>query len=281
MPYIGSVMCGRAIPLFLIAAGLPASTASAQGTRTTELRGRVVSRTEAPLGGAEVRILGDSVSATTDSAGRFVLRQVPLGARTVLVRRIGFQPQYLSSVFHPGEHTEVTIVLAPGAYQLPEVEVNAAPSKPLEYAYTTKYDEFFRRQRIGLGQYITRKDIDRRMAAETSQLLMGMRGVLVLPGAPGIRPNSVRLRTCDKASVWVDGVEVRPSRGVTYQFLPTEMRPARRFSGDPATPGEVTGEMLDRLIPLQIEMIEVYTGPAQMPAETVGNSCAAIMIWTR
>ena len=51
--------------------------------------------------------------------------------------------------------------------------------------------------------------------------------------------------------------------------------------GDPATPGEFTGEMLDRLIPLQIEFIEVYSGPSQMPAEAVGNSCAAIMIWTR
>ena len=31
----------------------------------------------------------------------------------------------------------------------------------------------------------------------------------------------------------------------------------------------------------QIEMIEVYTSPARGQAEFVGNSCGAIMIWTR
>lgn len=45
--------------------------------------------------------------------------------------------------------------------------------------------------------------------------------------------------------------------------------------------GMMTGEMLQRILPSQIEMIEVYVGPAQMPAEALGNSCAAIMIWTR
>lgn len=35
------------------------------------------------------------------------------------------------------------------------------------------------------------------------------------------------------------------------------------------------------LTPAQVEMIEVYTGPAQMPAEFLDDSCAAIAIWTR
>lgn len=254
--------------------------APAQSQPRAELRGHVISRSDAPIAGAEVLILRDSLSASTDSAGRFSVRLVSPGEHLIRVRRIGFQPQYLSATFRPGERREVTIVLTPGAYQLPEVEVIEVPSKPLEYGYTTKYDEFFRRQRIGLGHYLTRKDIDRRAVGQTSELLMGLPGVQIIPGAPGIRPNSVRLRSCEKASVWVDGVELKSSYGDRHQVKPW-VSMSGGPPGEPRTPGEFTGDLIDRILPLQVEMIEVYVGPAQMPAETVGNSCAAIMIWTR
>lgn len=187
----------------------------------------------------------------------------------------------LSATLRPGEQREVAIVLLPGAYQLPEVEVTAAATKPIEYAYTSKYDEFFRRQRIGLGHYLTRKDIDRRMASETAQLLMGVPGVFVIPGTPGIRPSSVRLRTCEKASVWVDGVELKEYGAARYAPGINAARIGSPSGSGMPSLGESLGLLLERILPIQIEMIEVYTGPAQMPAETVGNSCAAIVIWTR
>ena len=245
-----------------------------------ELSGRVTSRTGVPLSGVELTVLRDSTMVTTDSAGRFVLRPRP-GDLVIRVRRIGYLPQYLSASLRAGEKQEVTIAMVAGAYQLPEVEVIATAFKPIEYGYTMKYDEFFRRKHVGLGHYISREDIDRRMASETSQLLMGIPGVRVIPGAPGVKPSSVRLRTCERTSVWVDGVELKSLQGAIHQVPFGGARPGRRMAGDPATPGEFTGELLERLVPLQIEMIEVYTGPSQMPAEAVGNSCAAIMIWTR
>lgn len=30
-----------------------------------------------------------------------------------------------------------------------------------------------------------------------------------------------------------------------------------------------------------IEAVEVYRGPTELPAEAVGNGCAAIFVWTR
>lgn len=246
-------------------------TVQAQETSLkAELRGRVTTLTETPLAGVEVTILRDALSATTDTAGRFLLRAVSPGKHMVRVRRIGFLPQYLSVTLRAGERREVAIVLAPGVYQLPDIETSELPSKPIEYAYTTKYDEFFRRQRIGLGHYISRQDIDRKSAGETADLLMGIPGVVVIPGAPGIRRTSVRIRTCQKVSVWLDGVELQTygSNGGSSIGRSKELEDA-------------TAELLDRILPIQIEMIEVYAGPAQMPAEAVGNSCAAIMIWTR
>jgi len=249
-----------------------AATAQGQEPPKAALRGRVTNRIEVPLAGVEVRVLGDSIATTTDSAGRFVLRGVPSGGRVVLVRRIGYLPQYLSAVFRPGENREVTVVLSPGAYQLPDVDVSAVPSKPLEYAYTSKYDEFFRRRRIGLGQYISREDIERRTVTQTPELLFGVRGLLVNPGAPDVRPSAIKVPGCHRIAVWVDGVELRPF--TTGGF-------GRPMVGDPNGADELTGEMLERILPIQIEMIEVYTRPSQMPAETVGTACAAIMIWTR
>jgi len=35
------------------------------------------------------------------------------------------------------------------------------------------------------------------------------------------------------------------------------------------------------VLPSQIEMIEVYREPAEMPAEFLDDSCAVIAIWTR
>jgi hypothetical protein len=228
-----------------------------------------VTRTDIPLSGAEISVAGDSLAAISDSDGSFVLRGIPPGQHVIRVRRIGYLAQYLVAILAPGEQKdEVVITLFPGAYRLAEVEVTARLAKPIEYAWTMKYDEFFRRQRVGLGYYISRKDIDRKTALETPELLIGVPGLQIRPGAPGLVPTAVKSVRCGKFSVWVDGWEQHIERG-------------QGMMGDPKTPAQVTGALLERIHPLQIEMIEVYTSPARGQPEFVGNSCGAIMIWTR
>jgi hypothetical protein len=41
------------------------------------------------------------------------------------------------------------------------------------------------------------------------------------------------------------------------------------------------GEMLDRINPGDIEMMEIYRGPGELPAEYNDGNCGAIAIWTR
>jgi hypothetical protein len=232
--------------------------AAGQARAFAEIRGLVRTPSEVPVPGAEVSVLGDSLSALTDSDGRFVLKGVPPGVHVVRVRRIGYRAQYLAATLHAGEQQEVTIALTPGVYELPELAVTARLAKPIEYAWTTKYDEFFRRKLVGLGRYISRQDIDKKAAAHTVELLLGVPGVQVYLGMPGVSPDGVRFSGCKTGiSVWMDGWELRP------------------------VPGEGVGELLERILPLQIEMIEVYTGPARMQAEHLGNSCGTIAIWTR
>ena len=43
------------------------------------------------------------------------------------------------------------MLLEPGKFELPEIEVTARYAKPARYAGTNKYDDYFRRRRIGFG----------------------------------------------------------------------------------------------------------------------------------
>src|SRR5215210_2501278 len=45
------------------------------------------------IGGAEVRARGNVVVAFSDDSGRFHVPKMPIGARGVFVRRLGFAPQ--------------------------------------------------------------------------------------------------------------------------------------------------------------------------------------------
>lgn len=68
----------------LLALGLVPATAIAQGT----IRGAVHDSTQSTgpaLAGAEVLILGGSLRAETDSAGEFIMRDVPFGSHTLVV----------------------------------------------------------------------------------------------------------------------------------------------------------------------------------------------------
>jgi TonB-dependent starch-binding outer membrane protein SusC len=78
-----------------VAALLAASvgrTLAAQET-TAIVSGRVVDAdTRAPMVAVTVRVIGSSLQAVTDEQGRFVIRGVPVGPRTIEARRIGYKP---------------------------------------------------------------------------------------------------------------------------------------------------------------------------------------------
>ncbi len=42
-----------------------------------------------------------------------------------------------------------------------------------------------------------------------------------------------------------------------------------------------TGDLLTVFRPQNIEAIEIYRGPSELPPEAMGNACAAVFIWTR
>jgi len=72
-------------------------------------------------------------------------------------------------------------------------------------------------------------------------------------------------------SVFVDGV-----REVAASLSPSAASgPAPAFSEEPEI------EILSRINPADIEMIEVFRGASEIPAVFHWNGCAVIAIWTR
>jgi TonB-dependent Receptor Plug Domain. len=51
--------------------------------------------------------------------------------------------------------------------------------------------------------------------------------------------------------------------------------------GTRVQPREDIPSLLGSLRPSDIEAVEVYRGPSEVPIEALGDACAAIYIWTR
>lgn len=281
----------RLCPSLCLILGSSVSTGflRAQGTdRPAGIVGVVTGR-GTPVAGVQITALGTSITALTDSAGRFRLVGLAPGLTVLRVLRIGYKGQYLRTTLEPGATPHTEIELEPGPYLLPEIEVSAKAGKPLEFALTTKYDDFFRRRNWGLpgGTFITAEDIRRQPAMHTAELLEhhvpNLRVVNHFLGPGG---TEIKFPRCSMGyvGVWVDGRKINWQS--VYQQVPgvklenlsrppsqDEVRKAREKATELA-------DVLDQVHPIEIQFMEVYRGIGSMPGEFSGG-CGAIVIWTR
>jgi hypothetical protein len=261
-------------------------------TSSIVIAGTVVDPSKEPIGGAEIRVVGTDHSILTSVTGTFRLmipraKEIPL-----LVRRPGFNAQLLTLA---GTWTG-TIVLAHGNFQLPEISVTSRYGKPEKYAATTLYDDFFRRRRIGLGEFIDRDQIDRRSPLQTVEILQGRPGIRVSVQPAGVRGgNVVAFARCNeipqKINVYLDGKKLMQDRVdekplVSDQPLTFMSNPGIQTATEDQLEARrrlyaVVGEMLSRINPHDIEMIEIFRGPGELPAEFNDGNCGAIVVWTR
>ena len=247
---------------------------------TLRLVGRVQDELRRPIADVEVILNRRDVRATTNLKGIFSIL-VASGDSTIGFRRIGYRPMLLSLRPIPSARDTILVELVGSQVQLPELIVSAPPSKPLRYAGTTKYDEVFQRQKIGFGSLINRETIDQRFGSSTAELLQGIPGVKVSNGPP----KSVRFARCidpGGITVFIDGARqipnssanTDPGRRPTATSNPTlKSRPS--FNETPVV------EMLSRVDPSQIEMIEVFRGASEIPGVFHWNGCAVIAVWTK
>lgn len=239
-------------------------------TSRVRISGFVVDPMRQPIEGAEVRLAGTAIGTFSARDGAFSLMVPRAKESLVQVRRPGFRAQLLK---FDGRWVG-TVLLEPGRYELPEISVTARYAKPAAYAATYKYDEVFRRRRIGLGQFVSRDEIDKRGATEVGQLLEGKAGIRVSINPLGAGTSVVFAR-CNppKINGYLDGRKLIPriSDGYLAEGLPQAASSVR----------SLVGEMLDRVAVSDVEMIEIFRGPGELPGDFNDGNCGAISIWTR
>ena len=254
------------VGLSCIAAIALSAESSAQAT-TSELAGVVVTETGDPIADVALSIGRTELATKSDAAGRFVFASAPWGQVRLRARAVGYAPVDTLMNLQSGTSYSVRLQLRRFVPQLDTVQVRAtlAYGKPARYQHTGKFDDFYERRARRPGTFFTREDIERSPATKVSELISSATGVtLAFRLSPkGLEPH-LRIARCTGTG--------GPRRVGANQLLAVFVD------------GQRIGEGVDLLSELQtseIETMEVYRGPTQLPLEAMGNACAAVFITTR
>ena len=234
-----------------------AAVSSAAAAQGGALAGRVLdNRTQQGVPNALIVFVGDSRSVRSDSLGDYRFEPLPSGILRFTIRAPGFSTSSITVALAQGEQMgrdirldSIGVIASAGssnAQKLPAVSVRVEPSMDPRFA------DFERRRRTGRGQYLGRKEIENSNATSLQDAVRGMRGVTL---------------DCGGALMCA----VRMARA------PAQCPP--NFIVD----GRIDNSFGPRTSVRDIEAIEVYTGPSELPGEYAGveNGCGAVIIWTR
>ena len=237
------------------------------------LVGTVLDRsTMRPVPNALIGAGDQGFTAVSDGAGRFQIDGVVFGVRPLKVRHIAYGD--IESTFTmPSDGTlEVQVLLDPAVLPVAplEVQIVGMRSHKLEMSGFYERQEF--NERLGLGHYITRLDIEERGAGQVSHILSDIPRVQMMHGP-------CFTSRCDYPIITGSNPACRQPRqhGVEILIGPSlyiNGRRVRQVAGqginDFAKPGDIAG-------------IEVYTGLGDLPGEFAdfqAQSCGAIVLWT-
>ena len=234
---------------------LGSRAASAQ----VSIAGKVVSSGGTALSSAQITVRGTNLGAVSDSSGAFEIRGVTAGTVVLDVRRIGFMAQEFPIELAAGRDRRVLLTLPVIAQTLPDVRVADTLAKPPRLAGTHRYDVFYERRAHGIGTFFTREDIDRQFKTNTPELLQTLSGVKVR------RTGNEWKVQFTRCQMGIPGAS-DPSRFIQV-FIDG------RYAG--------RADELNTINPAEIEAMEVYRSPAELPPQARGDGCGAVFIWLR
>lgn len=246
----------------LVASSLVCSLPAAAQKKTV-LFGVVTNLDGVRLSRVEVTIASRDLRMVTNDSGEFVFDAPPTGRVRLLVKRLGFKQQEKGFTLNEGESKQIDFELEGIPELLDSVVV-------LEKGGNGRMAEFWARREIGNGAFITRAEIQKRNPYRPSDMLRMLSGVRVSSnGSDADRPVISMGRT---------PIGTRTFRNV--QTLAGDCKVSYYLDGNWVSPGTFHP---DDLSPSTIEAIEVYRGPAEIPAKfrQRETACGLIVIWTR
>ena len=219
---------------------------------TPARRGRLIGRvydamTDDPVATAAVSVTGHAHESASNRQGQFILGDLRPGARELEVRRIGYATLRYPIEVMGDVTTEVEIGLVPTPVEMEPIVATVARLRRLEIKGF--YERKYWGELVGNGYFFSPEYIERWRPSDLR--------FLVLSNVPGITWRGENRRmgsgfsnlTC-RMKFYVDGFE---------------------WGGWPKIPGS------------QLAGVEVYKGPASLPAEFTGSDarCGAVVIWTK
>lgn len=253
-------VCLSVVAATILAAQAHLPSAVIKGVVVDSLNGKPLARALVSIG---------QIEQTTNDFGEFVAAPLVPGTQTVRVRRVGYLEYASAITLRSGDTLMTHVALRPLPTPMAVVTIDGKPTR-VPLALQGPYERAAR----GVGHFFTRQDIERLRPWNVASLL----NVL-----PGVSVND---------------------RGVTFQRCQAGLpSPTLKFGNGTAAPaGETSGKIQlwidgyrvtgrtssDRLVDLlanvpisQIEIIEIYPGIAQIPAEFLQDACAVIAIWLK
>ena len=217
-----------------------------------------------------ISILGTNLLVTTGPNGRFLINIARAGRYYLIVRRVGYQPLSADVQVSAGDTLRLALSLDRLVTELKTVTVEAPHLSP-------RMVEFEERRRLGMGQFMTQAEIEKRnsifatelLRSFTSLRLKGVGGTLGSPGyyAVSLREGGTPLKKQLMTVPGDSGFQGTCLMQVVVDGIP---------QGSPYN--------LDNLPPpKEIAAIEVYAGPATIPLRFKGydRNCGVILVWTR
>jgi hypothetical protein len=240
------------IPL-LVAAPFPGSgqepEAPEVGSGTVYVSGVVSDHeTRAPLSAVQVRLVeveGSGVSTrSTGTRGAFHFRSIRPQSYQIRISHPGYKDVDLRVQAREGEEVQVQVEMVRTLVTLEPIVVSATRRTHLHRV------GFLGRREGGVGQFMTRTEIDARNPFNVSDIFRTMSGFRVTPGGRGTGDRVLGRGNCPPA-FFVDGTRL------------------------------LEGSSIDDVRrPDALEALEVYHA-SQTPSQFRGSRCGAVVAWTR
>ncbi|MGD2154793.1 MAG: carboxypeptidase-like regulatory domain-containing protein [Gemmatimonadales bacterium] len=225
--------------------------------RAAVVLGHVVdAETGKPIETVEIRLVGrgEDLVRVTGGEGEFIVPRVPPGTYEVVLTHLAY-----------GAHRDTIEV---GAGELVRYEARLA-MRPIELGPLTvtvarrqvpaNLLGFYERMSMGRGHFITREDIEARQPGRTTHIIGDLPTVRVRMEGASSRyyVEFTRYRGCPPA-VYLDRMLLNPT-------------------------GADRAVIDDYVMPGEVEAVEAYDSPGELPAEFGGSraACGVIVIWTR
>jgi len=245
------------------------------------LRGKVIDATTgAGIAAAAVRALGagrDVGHARTAADGTFSFQLRAAGTVRIEAQRTGYRTTVTGELpVGDRETVDVEVKLSAEAIAIEPLRVTARVQPPRRRSL--ELSGFYERERRGIGKYLRREDFENRSNQNLAQVLSRVQGTAILYAGSNqyiYFPRNGVPSLGRQASA--SGRSPRKWGAPSNSCLP------RLFLDGVRVTYDAQSDINAVVTPEQVEALEVFRGPAEIPVEYNDNNsqCGVILIWTR